>query len=206
MVFPPGTVQFQNGGMAYIPNQVYTDRIEQATGSRWNLELRDTEVNLAGHYVKAVVRVQIGSFFRDGHGLQTLEVGKALLEDQLSSALDLAVNRAFIHAVDKWQMGWRDLAPHRKKDWGSNPALKHLSKNDPGPSSESTSKHQIQMKDIHRCLICTKELSIEEWEALGQIKGLNRQKLTYCYPHIPNHYKKQLPDKVRETFESAEEH
>ncbi|NHN33170.1 hypothetical protein [Paenibacillus agricola] len=201
MAFPPGTVQFQGGGMAYIPNQVYTDRIEQATSSRWNLELRDTDINLSGHYVKAVVRVHIGHYFRDGFGLQKLEAGKALLEDQLSSALDLAVNRAFIHAVDKWQMGWRDLAPYRKNDWGNNPALKHLINNEPGSKDPDQKTLQPALREAHHCIICQNELSSEEWGALGQITKLNRQKMTYCYPHIPDHYKRQLPEKVRKMFE-----
>jgi hypothetical protein len=197
--FPPGTVQFQGGGMAYIRNQVYTDRIEQATGSRWNLEIRETDINLSGHYIKAVVRVHIDHYFRDGIGLQKLDAGKALLEDQLSSALDLAVNRAFIDAVDKWQMGWRDLAPHRKNDWGNNPALKHLLNNEPG--LKNPGQLQIGLRETHHCIICQNELSIEEWDALGQIKKLNRQKMTYCFPHIPDHYKRQLPEKTRKMFE-----
>ncbi|NHN34741.1 hypothetical protein [Paenibacillus agricola] len=201
MAFPAGTVQFQNGGMAYIPNQVYTDRIEQATSSRWSLELRETDINLSGHYVKAVVRVQIGAYFRDGYGLQKLEAGKALLEDQLAPALDLAVNRAFIHAVDKWQMGWRDLAPHRKNDWGNNPALKHLLNVESGLKKPGQNNLQPSLREIHHCINCKQELSNEEWDALGQITNLNRNKLTYCYPHIPNHYKRLLPDKVRKIFE-----
>lgn len=38
--FPQGTVkQWDNNGRAYIPNQVYTDRVEDATNSRWDREI-----------------------------------------------------------------------------------------------------------------------------------------------------------------------
>lgn len=198
--FPEGTVRRRgDNGRAYIPNQVYTDRVENATGSQWDREIREVEINIPHGYVKVVARVTIGIHYRDGVGFSTISNG-----DQVSNKVDQATNEAIREALDTWQIGWRDLAPfyQEEKDWGSNPALAYLLKSQP-PAGVDPSK-QNNMKIERYCIFsnCGKQLTSAEWELLGSVPKLNRDKLTYCYDHLPDHMKRKLPSDLRAKFEN----
>ncbi|MBB3113374.1 hypothetical protein FHS18_005486 [Paenibacillus phyllosphaerae] len=198
--FPQGTVKKrEDNGRAYIPNQAYTDRVEQATGSRWNLEIREVEINIPHGYVKVVARVTIGAYFRDGIGFAEIVDGK-----HVTNKVDQATNEAIREALDTWEMGWRDLAPHyqAEKDWGSNPALRHLL-DAPPPESSAASSSQPNAKLERYCIKCGAHLTYAEWDILGHIHNLNRHKMTYCYDHLPEHMKRKLPEDVRTKFETS---
>lgn len=199
--FPVGTVQTRNDNQnAYIPNQVYIDRVEKATSSQWSREVRDVEINVPHGYVKVIVRVTIGDYFRDGIGFSEIDKNKSI-----ANKIDLATAEALREALDTWQIGWMDLAPHYQgaKDWGSNPALRHLLASAPG--AEGNIK-EVQSHSLvpHQCIYtgCGKQLSRDEWEFLTVIPGLNLEKMKYCFQHIPNHLKKRAPQDQIEKYET----
>ncbi|OME70106.1 hypothetical protein BK120_33670 [Paenibacillus sp. FSL A5-0031] len=204
--FPSGTVKLRrDNNRAYIPNQVYTDRIETATASQWSQEIRDVEINVPHGYVKIIARVTIGEHYRDGIGFSEVEKDQHGNGKNIANKVDLAYTEAVREALDTWQIGWKDLAPYHTKDedWGSNPALRHLLANAPGAGIEN---QVIQSRDMvtHNCIFsgCGKQLSRDEWDFLGLIPALNREKMVYCFLHIPNHMKKKAPSDIIEKYEA----
>lgn len=199
--FPEGTVIIRKDNQQpYIPNQVYTDRLETATGSQWNFEIRELEINAPCKYVKAIVRVSIGSYFRDGYGFSPIDGDPENQPWKITSSVDLATNEAFLTALDTYEMGWKDLAPYKLRDWGGNPALKHLLEGNP-PSEQVDSSIQSYARLSHQCVKCGMNLSEAEWELLGGIPNLNRDKMKYCFQDLPNHLKRRLPDNILKEFE-----
>ncbi|WP_336765646.1 hypothetical protein [Paenibacillus sp. USHLN196] len=189
--FPKDTVKFRSDNhRPYIPNQVYTDRVESATESRWNLEIKELEINVPHRYVKSIVQVQIDVHFRDGYGFAVIPGDPSKEPSNINTAVDKAVNEAFLTALDSYQMGWRDLAPYKMKDWAGNPALKHLLDH-PEPDSQTAVVQSRAIVDRH-CLVCSKVLTGDEWDLLGQVPNLNRDKMTYCFDHLPNHLKRKI--------------
>lgn len=202
--FPDGTVRTrEDNGRAYIPNQVYTDRVEEATQSRWDREIRDVEVNVPHRYVKVIARVTIGPHYRDGVGFSEISVDGNGVAKQLATAVDQASVEAVREALDTWQIGWRDLAPYnqREKDWGSNPSLKYLLSAAP-PGTTDPSRQAAEIID-RKCIFtnCGAKLSRDEWNLLGSVPNLDRLRLTYCFSHIPNHIKKKIPKDTLEAFQ-----
>lgn len=201
--FPSGTVQKRgDNGRAYIPNQVYTDRVEAATGSRWSREIRDVDINIPHGYVKVVVRISIGEIFRDGIGFAEIDSDGNGRGKGVSNKIDQALAEAVREALDTWQIGWKDLAPYYQdqKDWGKNPALRHLLQS--GPPSELQAV-QPRAAVEHRCIFlnCGKQLTADEWAFLGEIPSLNKNKMKYCFEHIPKHLKKRAPEEVLQRYE-----
>jgi len=191
--FPPNTVQFRNdSGAAYIPNQVYTDRLDRVLQGQWKLEVRELEVNVQGKYVKTIVRVHIGDYFRDGTSIAEIT------QQGINNAENRAKSAAFVDALDTWEMGWKDLAPHNK-DWGKNPGLSHL------VSSEAPTEGQRTARNLsagtttdHRCIFsgCGQHLSQAEFQALKLIPNYNRQKMVYCSVHLPDHFLLKIPEEA----------
>lgn len=201
--FPEGTVkQRGDNGRAYIPNQVYNDRVEEATKSRWDLSFPEVDVNVRDRYVKVVARVTIGQHTREGIGFYEVSVDGSGIPKQLSNAVDQAKAEAIREALDTWEIGWQDLAPYYQgeKDWGSNPALKHLlhSASPSNPDHSSAPSEMIERKCIFTN--CGAKLTRNEWELLGSIPNLDRSRMTYCFAHIPNHMKKKVPPENLEAF------
>ncbi|SFJ54372.1 hypothetical protein SAMN02799624_04928 [Paenibacillus sp. UNC496MF] len=199
--FPQGTVrQREDNGRAYIPNQIYTDRVESATGSRWDREIRDVEVNIPHRFVKVIARVTIGPHHRDGIGFSEIHADGSGKVKQLSTAVDQAANEAVRDALDTWQIGWRDLAPYNSKDWGGNPALGHLLHGEPPGEIDFTKQPAAVIE--RKCVFanCGRKLTRDEWELLGHIPNLSRERMTYCFEHIPNHYKRKIPSEIQEAF------
>ncbi|MEB9895442.1 hypothetical protein P4K96_18325 [Bacillus cereus] len=203
--FPKGTVQFrEDNGRPYIPNQVYTDRVESATNSQWDKEIKELDINVPHRYVKSIVRITIGPHFRDGYGLAVIKGDPENNQKAIVNAVDQAVNVAVLEALDTFQMGWKDLAPYKQhaKDWGSNPALKHLLEDSVTSDTHSASfPIQSFSKCHHRCIFCGRNLTEGEWDLLGQIPNLNRNKMIYCFDHLPNHLKRKLREEVLSDFE-----
>lgn len=201
--FPNGTVKTrEDNGRAYIPNQVYTDRVERETGSRWDREIRDVEINIPHGYVKVIARVTIGPHYRDGVGFAEITTEANGKPKQLSNKVDLALNEAVREALDTWQIGWRNLAVYNQNDWGGNAALRHLLDSAP-PDNMNDPDKQPNAKMERFCIFadCGVQLSREEWALLGKVPNLNREKLTYCYKHLPAHMKRKLPQNIRDRFE-----
>jgi hypothetical protein len=201
--FQQGTVQFrQDNNRAYIPNQVYTDRVERATDSRWDRELRDVEINIPHGYVKVIARVTIGPHYRDGVGFAEIDKQADGTAKTLANKVDHALNEAVREALDTWEIGWRDLAAFYKKDWGGNPALQHLLESAPPEGGYDPSVQPNAMVD-HFCIFanCGARLSRDEWDLLCQVPNLNLEKMVYCYKHLPAHLKRRLPEDVRKSFE-----
>jgi hypothetical protein len=206
-MFPKGTVQFRSDtGRPYIPNQVYTDRLETATNSQWDREIKELEINAQFRYVKAIIRIRIGGHFRDGYGLSDIDGNPASEPKKIANAVDKAVNEAFLEALDSFEMGWKDLAPHKLKDWAGNPALKHLMESHP-PSTQGSENiaNQSFIKVIQQCVKCGQQLKQGEWDLLGQIPNLNRDKMKYCFNHLPAHMKRKLPERILKDFETKQE-
>jgi hypothetical protein len=109
--------------------------------------------------------------------------------------VDKAVKEAFLTALDSCQMGWRGLAPYKMNDWAGNPALKHLLEQ-AGPGDQ-TVVSQPHMRTHRQCLV----FSEDEWDLLGQVPNLNRDKMTYCFEHLPNHLKHKIDKAVLQQFE-----
>jgi hypothetical protein len=203
--FPQGTVKFRSdNNRAYIPNQVYTDRVERATNSQWDLTIKEIEINVPHRYIKVIVTVTIGPHHRDGYGFSVIEKDAAGEPIRLANALDQAANEAVKTALDTWQMGWSTLAPFYKEDWGGNPALRHLLVSDPPPEPGDSFPVVPNAKIDRFCIFsnCGKQLTHDEWELLGQIPRFNRNKMTYCYEHLPNFWKRKIPEDVRKDFEN----
>ncbi|MFB5269301.1 hypothetical protein ACE41H_21300 [Paenibacillus enshidis] len=191
--FPHGTVQFNHAARPYIPNQVYTNRMETVTDSSWSFEIRELDINPAAGYIKAIVRVQIGSIYRDGYGVEGLKINSEGIPEKVSTKADQVINAAYINALDTWEMGWKDLAPHKKEDWGGNPALAHLLNH--VPPEQSDASFEGNKKIDRKCLVCNQYLTAIEWELLGHIPSLNREVMIYCFTHLPNHLSRRLdPD------------
>lgn len=203
-IFPKDTVKFRSdNSRPYIPNQVYTDRVESATGSRWNLEIKELEINVPHRYVKSIVQVQIDVHFRDGYGFAVIPGDPLAEPSNINTAVDKAVNEAFLTALDSYQMGWRDLAPYKMNDWAGNPALKHLLVH--AEPIGQTAVVQSRAKVNRQCLVCTKVLTEDEWDLLGQVPNLNRDKMTYCFVHLPNHLKRKINKETLHRFETRAE-
>lgn len=201
--FPEGTVTHRKDKKGvYIPNQVYTNRLETATRSEWDKEIKELDINVPYRFVKAIVQIRIGSFVRDGYGLSILQGDPAADPRMIRTAVDQAVNEAFIDAIDSYEMGWKDLAPYKLEDWAGNPALAHLLQSGP-PAGLKDGGIPMQPLAVseHKCLKCKKLLSKAEWELLGRIPNLNRESMVYCYEDIPAHLKRKLPDNVLRNFE-----
>lgn len=201
--YPHGTVKFRSdNSKAYIPNQIYTDRLEAATQGKWDKTIKDIEINLEHRYVKVIITVTIGEHSRDGYGLSYID-SDGQGRPKISNSLDQAAASAFVDALDTWQMGWKDLAPHNKLDWGGNPALQHLLKSDPPTENQtqlrlSNSNHKVERK----CIMagCNKTLSSDEWDLLKKVPNLNRNKMVYCFEHLPDHYKRKIPEQYIKAF------
>ncbi|MDN8593162.1 hypothetical protein Q0V21_31015 [Paenibacillus sp. 11B] len=199
--FANGTVQFRSdNNRPYIPNQVYTDRVESATESRWNLEIKELEINVPHRYVKSIVKIEIDVYSRDGYGFAVIPGDPATEPKNITTAVDQAVNEAYLTALDTYQMGWRDLAPYKKNDWAGNPALQHLLEH-MNPGNQAKIVHSKEA--INRtCLVCNKVLTADEWELLSQVPNLNREKMTYCFEHIPDHLKRKINKDTLRKFEA----
>ncbi|WP_054943648.1 hypothetical protein [Paenibacillus ihuae] len=203
--FPEGTVTHRKDKKGvYIPNQVYTDRLESATGSEWDKEIKELDINVPHRFVKAIVQIRIGSYVRDGYGVSIMHGDPAADPKIIRTAVDQAVNEAFIDAIDTYEMGWQDLAPYKLEDWAGNPALAHLLQNGP-PTGAEAGAAPIQSFAVsnHKCLKCKKNLSSAEWELLGRIPNLNRESMVYCFEDIPAHLKRKLPGNVLADFEEV---
>lgn len=201
--FPEGTVTHRKDKKGvYIPNQVYTDRIETATGSEWDKEIKQLDISVPHRYVKAIVQIRIGPYTRDGYGVSIMNGDPAAEPKLIRTAVDQAVNEAFIDAIDTYEMGWKDLAPYKLEDWAGNPALAHLQQSGP-PAGVEDGAAPIQSFAVsnHKCLKCKENLTNAEWELLGRIPNLNRESLVYCFEHILAHLKRKLPEPVLTDFE-----
>lgn len=200
--FPHGTVKFRSdSNAAYIPNQVYTDRLETVTQGRWDKSIKDVEINVEQKYVKVIVTITIGEHHRDGFGFSYIDMdGQG--RPRIGNALDQAAASAFIEALDSWQMGWKDLAPHYKNDWGGNPSLKHLVESGPPADRSSGQPVQTRAKIERNCIYtqCGKQLTEDEWELLKAVPNLNRDKMVYCFEHLPSHMKRKIPEREMEAF------
>lgn len=206
--FPEGTVKFrEDTGRPYIPNQVYTDRVEQATASQWDREIKDIDINVQNRYVKAIVRIHIQPHYRDGYGFAIIKGDPTKDPHHISNAVDQAVNDAMREALDSYEMGWKDLAPYKQdqKDWASNPALKHLLVSEP-PHEAGAGSTMVQpfSKIHHKCIFgnCGEQLTQAEWDLLGKVPNLNRDKMIYCFNHLPSHMKRRLPEDILKSFEA----
>lgn len=200
--FPEGTVlKRQDNSRAYIPNQVYNDRVESATESRWDQEFRDVEINIPHRFVKVIARVTIGPHFRDGIGFVEIGVDGSGKPKQLATAVDLAKAEAIREALDTWEIGWQDLAPYyqSERDWASNPALAHLVITP--PPDTPTPAAQSAVKIERNCIICKDRLNQDEWELLSYVPNLDRARLTYCFEHIPSQYRKKIPQDRLKKFQ-----
>lgn len=201
--FPKDTVKFRgDNNRAYIPNQVYTDRVEQATQSQWDLTIKDIDINVPHRYIKVIVTVAIGPHHRDGYGFSEIETDASGAPKRLANALDQAVNEAIKTALDTWQMGWSTLAPFYKDDWGGNPALRHLLASNPPPEPGSSMPTVYNGKVDRQCIFsnCGRQLLQNEWDLLGKIPRFNRVKMIYCFDHLPNHWKRKIPEDVLREF------
>lgn len=202
--FPKGTVKLRSDTQkAYIPNQIYTDRLEAATEGQWSKTIKDIEINLEQQYVKVIVSISISDYSRDGFGFAYIDKdGQG--RPKVSNALDQAAASAFVEAVDSWQMGWSDLAPY--KDWGDNPALRHLIGSNPAPEGQKRVVHSNSRIE-RNCIMagCGKPLSADEWELLKQVPNLNRDRMIYCFDHLPEHLKRKIPDKEMKAFLQSQE-
>lgn len=199
--FPSGTVQFTNSKRAYIPNQVYTDRLESATQSQWSRHIKELDINVDHKYVKAIVTITIGDYLREGYGIAVIKGNPGESPAEIEKAVDQAVNSAFVEALDSYQMGWVDLAPYKKseKEWGSNPALVHLLRTTVSGSGVAVTPRALS---AHVCIKCQSPLKQAEWELLEFVPKLNRNKMVYCYNDIPDHYKRTIPEDKLTIFHS----
>ncbi|MGG4132154.1 hypothetical protein ABEW19_28270 [Paenibacillus illinoisensis] len=92
--FPKNTVKFRSDNhRPYIPNQVYTDQVESATGSRWNQEIKELEINVSHRYVKSIVQVQIDVL--KWYGFAVIPGDPSKEPSNINTAVDKAVNEAF---------------------------------------------------------------------------------------------------------------
>ncbi|MEK4105562.1 hypothetical protein NST28_15900 [Paenibacillus sp. FSL R10-2791] len=118
----------------------------------------------------------IGPHYRDGIGFAEITDSK-----HGSNKVDQATNEAIREAFDAWEMGWRDLAPYyqKEKDWGSNPALRHLLDSQP-LAVGAHSGHQPNTKVERFCIFskCGAHLTQAQWDILSRVSNLNREKMT----------------------------
>ncbi len=108
----------------------------------------------------------------------------------LRKSSSVVINQGFVNAVDSWQMGWKDLASYR--EWAKNPALAHLKEEDiPPVSGVQNVSHSRAIVD-KSCTRCGKRLSQNEVDLLKAIPDFNHSKLSYCFEHLPDHFKRRI--------------
>ncbi|MDP5276151.1 hypothetical protein [Chengkuizengella axinellae] len=169
--FPKGTVQRRSdNNRRYIPIQVYEHRMETATNSQWSKEVIELEINSEMKFVKCIIRVYVGGYFRDGIGLSPIT-------QSVSNSVDLASTEALRNAFDSFEMGWKDL--HQFTDWGKNPGI-NISINKLSNNTDS-----FESNKIRKCKKCKKKLSEEDIEMVDDIPKLN---IDYCIEHIPDQF------------------
>jgi hypothetical protein len=103
------------------------------------------------------------------------------------------VARAFVSAIDDWQVGWLDLAIEANRDWANNPgitllqeALKNKGMSGSGAGKDKTSSAKIS----HRvCKICENTLSEED---IAILKRIPNQNIDYCNKHLPSHRREKI--------------
>ncbi|MEF2247964.1 Rad52/Rad22 family DNA repair protein [Paenibacillus sp. IITD108] len=182
--FPPGTVRKRDDqSRAYIPNQVYTDRLERVLQGEWSKEIKELEINVPNQYVKAIVRVYIGPYYRDGSAVASIT------KQGIENAEARAKSAAFVDALDTWELGWTDLAPYNE-DWGKNPALAYLL--DYEPNVEVPSFSSMSTTTDHRCIFCQRFLTEDDINILKQIPNFNIQKMKYCADDLPDAFVRKL--------------
>ncbi|WP_336775345.1 hypothetical protein [Paenibacillus sp. MMO-58] len=194
--FPPGTVQKRgDNNRAYIPIQVYNDRVETATSGRWSLDIKDIQIDVPNAFVCVIVRVTIGEHYRDGKGFAVLDLGTEAKSKTITNKVDQAYSEALREALDTWEMGWKDLAPHyqAERDWASNPALHHLMQSVPPVDVTGQSAKTVVR---HECNICHQQISHDDWEFLRSIPAINLKTMKYCFKDLPGHLKKKAPADV----------
>ncbi|RJG15636.1 hypothetical protein [Paenibacillus thiaminolyticus] len=158
----------ENQNHKYFPIQVYIDLLESITEGEYNYEIRELEVNTSGKYVKAIVRIEIQGRFRDGHALCDIK------QSNTANATDLAMSTAFKNALDKWQVGWINLAPFEK--WGNNPGISLLNNNN-------------TLADSDTCIKCGRQLTEME---KNQLKRIPKNSLQFCTTCLPEHLRRKM--------------
>ncbi|MGG3805338.1 hypothetical protein [Metabacillus fastidiosus] len=178
--FPKGTVQLnESKDIASIPVQAYIKRLEEVAGVFWSWKLVGDPVIYEKEYqvqVKGVLKI-LGAE-REGIGFANFQVYEDTLKiKNLKNAVLSAESDALRKACDKFQMGWKDLAPYRK--WGDNPAV-NLSTHQERPQN-------VQDVSPEKCAKCSKYLTQEELQFLND----HQIKIKYCKNDIPPHLLKK---------------
>lgn len=160
--FPPGTVQVKdNNKKAYIPAQVYWNRLDEVAGPMVNWSIKS--VNIAESHVIVIGTLHIAEVSRDGIGYNSFKE-----EHLIKAAISSAESEAFRNACDKYKMGWIDLAPYRT--WSDNPGI-NIENKTPNIQSDSERK----------CVKCRKILDRED----NFFLELHNIRQDYCSEHVP---------------------
>jgi hypothetical protein len=174
--FPEGTLESKEHSPKdkYIPVQPYIHRLEEAAGGYWSFRLIGQPVIYETEdLVQVTGTLKILNAERDGVGFSNLQrYSDTKKIRNLKEAIRAATSDCLRDACDKYEMGWRDLAPYRK--WASNPGLGFvLTTNQPSKNDPET----------RNCIKCKEPLKVEDESFLAELKV----KLPYCKEHVPEH-------------------
>lgn len=179
--FPPGTLEARENdpNSKYIPVQPYIHKLETAAGTFWSWRLtghpqifeREEQVMVTG--VLKIVDAE-----REGMGFSNIQryedTGKI---KNLKYAILAAESDAIRSACDKFEMGWKDLAPYRK--WAKNPGTGLEV-----PTTGAGKDYKDGSGSSHRnCVVCQKPLTLDDENFLKELQ------ITHPYhrEHVPQH-------------------
>lgn len=180
--FPSGTVEFSSNKMAYIPVQAYMNRLEEVAASNWEWRIVDAPViNKEDGIVLVKGEITLVQTVRQG-------IGVANISKNLKNAIMTAESEAFRDACDKFQMGWRDLAPHR--DWANNPGVGLNSKPNNKIENFNEAVHSVldPVSSERKCMKCSRALTNQDELFLS----INNVKFPYCHEHVPKQFIKKV--------------
>ncbi|HCG4536199.1 TPA: hypothetical protein NJY08_005053 [Salmonella enterica subsp. enterica serovar Typhi str. AG3] len=182
--FPQGTVVNKNKS-AYIPVQAYLARLEEVAGPHWHWRIiGEPIINKEMQTVMIKGEITIFTTVRQGIGVAGL---KKFDSSSIKNSIMTAESESLRDACDKFQMGWKDLAPYR--DWSNNPGVAFK-------NEQQTTKIENVDLNVHSlmpplnnrvCIRCNRALTTEEELFLS----VNRVKHPYCKDHVPKQFIKQ---------------
>ncbi|MBP1931965.1 hypothetical protein [Ammoniphilus resinae] len=173
--FPEGTLEAQerDPNSKYIPVQPYIHRLEEAAGVHWSWHLTGPPVIYETEDLVQVTGVlKILDAEREGVGFSNLQrYSDTKKIRNLKEAIRSAGSDALRDAADKFEMGWKDLAPFRK--WAKNP----------GAGLVSATQRSSREEKTQQCMRCKVPLNQEDIRMLEELSIT----MLYCQEHIPAH-------------------
>ncbi|GAA0854165.1 hypothetical protein ABER99_20600 [Paenibacillus glucanolyticus] len=176
--FPNGTVKKKNKSdrSAHIPVQAYIKKLNYAAGGyyKWRITNEKPIIHEEEGLLEMRGLLTILGTSVEGQGSQKFYYAEGTKQIQnKDEVIKAAGRRALVHALDMFETGWLDLAPHR--EWGSNPGL-------------GLRENEEEDSDNPKCHNCGQILTVDEVKLIESAQW----KIYYCDKHVPEFVRKKL--------------